>query len=366
MTKPKSEVPALVVTLVVMVGILGGGFWFLKDRISPGGILSGGQTAGSDLPADTQSEGLQPEEIPDGAGSTATSAPVDFSGVADVPAGQFRYGGSTTWAPIRGTATPAIQSSFPSFSLLYTESPNQAPGSGVGIQMLIDGELSFAQSSRPINASEKQQATQQGVTLKEIPVAMEAVAVVTHPDLPIAGLTLSQLADIYTGKVTNWRQVGGPDLAVVPTTRSEQGGTVQYFQEEVLNGQAFSQGVQAQPTTTAAIRFVSDTPGAIYYASAPELVGQCTVAPLPIGSDPRELVPPYQSPYVPPQNCPTQRNQLNLKGIQDQSYPLTRPIFVIVREGDLVSEDPGEAYARLLQTDDGKRLLNQAGFVAIQ
>ncbi|MEM8504210.1 MAG: PstS family phosphate ABC transporter substrate-binding protein [Cyanobacteria bacterium P01_D01_bin.1] len=349
MTNPKSEVPALVVTLVVMIAILGGGFWFLKDRISLGGLLGGTQNA---------------EENPTAAGNPPLTS-ANFSGV-DIPAGEFLYGGSTTWAPIRGIAAPVIQSSLPDFSLLYTESPNQAPGSGVGIQMLISGELSFAQSSRPVSAAERQQATQQGVTLREIPVAMESVAAATHPDLPLAGLTLSQLADIYTGQVTNWNQVGGPDLAVVPTTRAEQGGTVQYFQEKVLNGQAFSASVQTQPTTTVAIRFVSDTPGAIYYASAPELVGQCTVAPLPIGTDPRELIPPYQLPYVPPQNCPAQRNQLNMQAIQDQSYPLTRPIYVVVRQGDPNSEAPGTAYAQILQTDDGKRLLNEAGFVAIQ
>ena len=365
MTQPKSEVPALVVTLVVMVAILGGAFWFLKDKVSLGGISGGSQTAEPNQPGGQAEENQVGASLPreQSADPTANS---DFAGVTDVPTGQFRYGGSTTWAPIRGEVTPAIEASFPGFSLLYTESPNQAPGSGVGIQMLINGELSFAQSSRPVNESERQQATQQGITLEEIPVAMEAVAIATNLDLPLAGLTLSQLADIYTGKTTNWRQVGGPDLTVVPVSRSDQGGTVQYFKEEVLKGQAFGSTVQTQPTTTAAIRFVSDTPGAVYYASAPELVGQCTVAPLPIGLDPRALVPPYKLPYVLPQNCPAQRNQLSLAAIRDQSYPLTRPLFVVVRQGEVASEGAGRAYAQILQTDEGKRLLNEAGFVAIQ
>lgn len=365
MTQPKSEVPALVITLLVMVAVLGGAFWFLKDRVSLEGIADRSQP--SDQTTDSnQPEVDQPEENQLTEEQSDTLASLDFGGVTDVPTGQFRYGGSTTWAPIRGVATPVIQSSFPGFSLLYTESPNQAPGSGVGIEMLIKGELSFAQSSRPVSASEQQQATQQGITLQEIPVALEAVAAVTHPTLPLAGLTLAQLAGVYTGEITNWRQVGGPDLAVVPVSRSDQGGTVQYFQEAVLNNQPLSPAVQIQPTTTAAIRFVSDTPGAIYYASAPELVGQCTVAPLPIGSNPRELVPPYQAPYIPPQNCPDQRNRLNLQAIQDQSYPLTRQVFVIVRQGDPLSENPGVAYAQILQTDEGKRLLNEAGFVAMR
>jgi ABC-type phosphate transport system substrate-binding protein len=55
-----------------------------------------------------------------------------------------------------------------------------------------------------------------------------------------------------------------------------------------------------------------------------------------------------------------------MSAIQDQSYPLTRPVFVVVRQGDPNSESPGMAYAQILQSDGGKRLLNEAGFVAIQ
>ncbi|MGB7250141.1 MAG: PstS family phosphate ABC transporter substrate-binding protein [Phormidesmis sp.] len=346
MTSPKNETPALVLALVVTVAIVAGAFWWLKDS-----SLLGGD---------------QPSSNPDPAGTAQSSgSPPSLADVSDVPNGQFEYGGSTTWAPARGAVDPLIQQTFPSFRLVYKEDPNRAPSSAVGIQMLIDGQLDFAQSSRALNAAEKQQAQQKGLTLQEIPVALEAVAIATHPNLAIPGLTLSQLKDIYTGQLTNWSQVGGPNLAVVPSSRTDDGGTVQFFQEAVLGAQSFAPTVKQLSSTTAALRFVSDTPGAIYFASAPEIVGQCTVAPIPIGTSPQQLVSPYQEPYVLPQDCPTRRNQLNLSAFEQQTYPLTRPLYIVVREGEPQSQPAGSAYAQLLQTEEGGNLLKQAGFVPL-
>ena len=357
MTQPKNEVPALVVALGLTAALIAGGAWWLKDS-----AILGNQEASAPAPQSTESPQPSPASpLPD-----AQTAASTFTEVANVPSGQFSYGGSTTWAPIRGAVDPLIQQVLPSFKLVYKESPAQAPGSTVGIQMLLDGELDFAQSSRPLNAGDKQKAQQQGVTLQEIPVAIEAVAIATHPDLPIPGLTLSQLKDIYTGQITNWSQVGGPNLLIVPASRSDVGGTVQFFQEAVLNNQPFAANLKRLSNTTAALRFVGDTPGSIYFASAPEIVGQCTVAPLPIGPSAQQLVPPYRAPYVAPQDCPTRRNQMNLNAFADQTYPLTRPLYVIVAENGQPSQQAGIAYARLLQTEEAQRLLNQAGFVPLR
>ncbi|MEO0457200.1 MAG: substrate-binding domain-containing protein [Cyanobacteria bacterium P01_A01_bin.114] len=359
MSQSKNEIPALVAALGITVALIGGAAWWLKD--SP--ILKGlsPQTAGtpaSGPPTTSQPTGSTPANPP----STGQPNLSTFAEVSDIPSGQFEYGGSTTWAPVRGAVDPIIQQALPNFKLSYKDTPAQVPGSSLGIQMLIDGELDFAQSSRPLSEGEKQQAQQQGLTLKELPVAIEAVAIATHPNLSLPGLTLAQLKDIYTGQLTNWSQVDGPDLAIVPATRSDVGGTVQFFQAEVLDGQAFTSAVQRLPTTTAALRFVGDTPGAVYFASAPEVVGQCTVAPISIGPSLQQLTPPYQAPYVPPQDCPTRRNQLNLNAFRDNTYPLTRPLYV-VSSSHPQSEQAGRAYVQLLQTQQGQQLLQQAGFV---
>lgn len=357
MTHSKSEIPALIVALGLTAAVVGAGVWWLRDS----DLLRG------DTPSPEATS--QPEE--DSSGNVPPqpdnkqAAPSAFSQVSGVPGGRFEYGGSTTWAPVRGAVDPLIQQIFPSFDLAYKDPSGQAAGSGSGIQMLIDGELDFAQSSRPLTDDEKQRAQQQGLSLQEVPVALEAVAIATHPDLSIPGVTLDQLKDIYTGSITNWNQVGGPNLPVVPASRGDVGGTVQYFQETVLDGQAFAANIRRLPNTTEALRFVGDTPGAIYFASAPEVVGQCTVAPIPIGTSAEQLIPPYREPYVPPQDCPTRRNQINLNALANKTYPLTRPLYVVFSDADKSSQ-AGNAYAQLLQTEEGQNLLDQVGFVPIR
>ncbi|MBF2078679.1 MAG: substrate-binding domain-containing protein [Synechococcales cyanobacterium T60_A2020_003] len=92
-----------------------------------------------------------------------------FADVSKVPTGLFSYGGSTTWAPIRGFADPAIQSALSGFQLRYVDPASGAPGSSAGIRMLLDGQLSFAQSSRPLTDEEYQRATQRGGRCSKLP-----------------------------------------------------------------------------------------------------------------------------------------------------------------------------------------------------
>lgn len=296
----------------------------------------------------------------------ATNRPQTFAEV-ETPQGLFNYGGSTTWAPVRGEVDPVIQSVIPSFQMRYTDSLTEPPGSSTGIRMLIEGQLSFAQSSRPLKTEEYQEAQTRGFTLKQVPVALEAIAIAVHPDLAVPGITVTQLRDIYTGQITNWSQVGGPDLPIILYSRAPgTGGTVDFFLEEVLAGAPLAGNVQFVYNTTLALRAVSENLGAVYYASAPEVVPQCTVKALPIAKEPGEFVPPYQEPYIPLEQCPAQRNQLNQEAFEAGEYPITRRMFVIIKENDQLDETAGNAYANLLLTEQGQRLLEKAGFIPIR
>ena len=292
-------------------------------------------------------------------GTPQLSAITSATSFADinVPTGQFTYGGSTTWAPIRGTVDPQIEQVFPGLQLIYKDPTNQAPGSSVGIQMLINGELDFAQTSRPLTSTEKQQAQQNGITLQEIPIAIEGIAVVTHPGLPLSDLSQTDLRDIYTGRVNNWQQLGGPDLPIVAISRDDTGGTVIFFSQAVLNGETLATSVQRSNTTTEAIRLTGSTPGAIYFASAPEIVGQCTVKPISIDQQ-----PPYQPPYIDLQNCPSQRNQPNLEGFETGDYPLTRQIYIVTNADAPI----GQTYAELMLSAEGQTALNDIGFAQLR
>lgn len=344
----KNETPALIAALLITLGLLSGLFWwFTRQNPNLSDIFGS-----SDSPS---SQSSQP---------TSGS---QFSDVDNVPTGLFNYGGSTTWAPIRRDVDAAIQAAIPGFQLRYTDPLNATPGSGSGIRMLLEGQLSFAQSSRPLTDAEYQQAQQRGFALQQIPVALEGLAIAVNPDLPIAGLTIAQIQSIYTGRVTNWRELGGPDLEITPFTRRvEDGGTVEFFVANVLNGQPLGSNATYVYDTTDALRKLAETPGGIYYASAPEVVPQCTVKPLPIARQGNDYVAPYRSPLVLPENCPNQRNQLNIDAFRSGDYPITRQLFVVVKMNGGLDQQAGEAYANLLLTAAGQDLIEQAGFVRLR
>ncbi|WP_448514464.1 PstS family phosphate ABC transporter substrate-binding protein [Parathermosynechococcus lividus] len=303
-------------------------------------------------------------------GSTPSTPDVTvetFAEVREVPSGVFNYGGSTTWAPIRRDVDPLIQTVWPNFRLRYVDPPTGTPGSGSGIRMLLNNQLAFSQSSRPLNDQERQQSQSQGTPLDAIPVAIDGLAIAVNHNLPLAGLTVNQVIDIYTGKVNNWSQVGGPNLAITAfSRRPEDGGTVEFFIKEVLGERPLGSNVVMVRDTTDGLRRVASTLGGIYYGSAPEIVGQCSIRPLPLGRQANTFVPPYQLPYVEPARCPAQRNRLNARAFQDGSYPITRRLFVIVKADGSADAQAGRAYAALLLTNQGQSAIEQAGYVRLR
>lgn len=351
----KNDTAVLVTSLIVTIGLLGVGAWWLLGQ-------SGLNLSGSPDNTSSSSSTSTSSSTSSSTGQTANT----FAAVTDVPEGVFNYGGSTTWAPIRGTLDPVLQTVHPQFQLRYTDSPNAPPGSGTGITMLLNNQLAFAQSSRSLRTDEYEQAQQRGFSLVEIPVALEGIAIAVHPDLDVPGLTVQQVQQIYRGEITNWNQVGGPSLPLTPYSRPMDGGTVEFFVDTVLGGQSFGGNVQFLSTTTEALRVISSDVGGIYYASAPEVVGQCTVKPLPLGRSPDQFVAPYQDPLVLPDQCPAQRNQLNIDVFRSGDYPITRQMFVIVRQDGRSAQQAGEAYANLLLSDQGQELLKQADFVPLR
>lgn len=341
----KNEILPLLLTVMVTSALLGGIAWWLLNKTFPN--LNDRSNSSSSSSNNQISETL--------------------AAVKNVPEGLFNYGGSTTWAPIRKEVDFIIQQVWPKFRLVYTDPTAGTPGTGSGIRMLIENQLAFSQASRSLKDEEIQRAQQRGLTLKEVPVAIDGIAIAVHPDLPVSGLTITQLKDIYTGKIRNWRQVGGPNLAIIPySRRKEDGGTVEFFIDQVLEKADFGDNIQYVYSTTPALRKVSQNPGGIYYASAPEVVPQCGIKTLPLGKSENKLVAPYQEPSIPSFQCPQKRNQLNELAFQKGEYPITRRLFVIIKQNGQLDEQAGEAYADLLLTDQGQELIKKAGFVPLR
>jgi phosphate transport system substrate-binding protein len=107
-------------------------------------------------------------------------------------------------------------------------------GSGTGIAALLNRTVDLANASRPISAEERASAEAEGITPVEFVVARDAIAIIVHPDNPVEALTLPQLSAMYSGQITNWREVGGEDRPIVLLSRETNSGTHVYFLEHVL------------------------------------------------------------------------------------------------------------------------------------
>lgn len=189
--------------------------------------------------------------------------------VENVPSGLLNYGGAHTFAALTAHGmNDSITKAHSEFRLRYTDPFNAEPGSGTGIAMLLKGELSFAQSARPLEENDHSKAKTLGFSLEQVPVAIDGVAFYTHLNLNIPGLSINQLQAIFKGQVTNWQQVGGPNLPIVAVALNPKITSVLKL---LLGGEGenLSPKVQIVRDYTEAIRKVASTPGGISYGSAP-------------------------------------------------------------------------------------------------
>jgi phosphate transport system substrate-binding protein len=351
----KNETPALIGALMITVGLIGGGIWFLGNR----GLFST-NNIGKD-------GGREPRSAQNPSGKPLAPAQfAQFTQVQNIPTGRFNYGGSTTFAPIRLAVDGAMQAARPEFRLNYVNPVGSSASSSSGIRMLLNRQVDFAQSSRPLTSQDQQQATSLNVQLQETPIVIDGIAIAVHPSLNIPGLTIDQLKGIYLGQIQNWQEVGGPNLAITPISRPMgSGGTVDLFQETVLAGGNLGSNVTFVNTTTEALQRLGQNPGGIYFASAPEVVPQCSVRPLPIGPSADQFVASYKEPLIPSNQCPNQRNQLNDDALRSGTYPLTRNLYIVWKKDNGRSQQAGQAYLELLKTQQAKDLLLKAGFVPL-
>ena len=299
-------------------------------------------------------------------GGTISEATSSFKTVNNVPIGSFKYSGSTAWAPISQVANSQIQSDRPELKLKYVNPQTGNPSSSVGIQMLLDGEIDFALLSRPLTKSEYNAAQQQGFILEQRQVATDGVAVAVNNNLEVSGLTVEQLQQIYLGEITNWSQLGGADLAIVPFSQNQEDAVSTLFSGNKLDGKTLSSDVQYVNSPTEALRQVSQTPGGVYFGSARAIVPQCTVKTLDLGTTLDKLVSPYSGTLVQPDQCPQKRNRVNTVAIQKGIYPLRSKLFVVTKRNNGKEELIGDAYTKLLLTDEGLNAIKDAGFVPMR
>jgi phosphate transport system substrate-binding protein len=168
--------------------------------------------------------------------------------------------GSTTVLPIAQATLEAYMKANPGSNISLS-----GGGSGEGIKAIIDGTADIGNSSREIKKTEVELAKSKGVTTNEIVVAIDAIVPITNVKNPVKDLSLDQLSQIYQGKITNWKEVGGENLEIVVISRDSSSGTFEAWGELVLKGAKVSPRAQLQASNGAIVQTVSKNRYAIGY-----------------------------------------------------------------------------------------------------
>jgi phosphate transport system substrate-binding protein len=165
--------------------------------------------------------------------------------------------GSTTILPIAEVTGEDFQAMHPGVRVLVS-----GVGSAAGIESVLQGSSDIGTSSRDLSPQESH------LGLVDTPIAYDAIAVIVNPQNPVRSLTLTQVRDIFEGHITNWSQVGGPDLEIGLVNRDEASGTREAFTKIVLKGGVFDPNAVVLPGTGQVRSVVAGSPSAIGYISS--------------------------------------------------------------------------------------------------
>ncbi len=138
-------------------------------------------------------------------------------------------------------------------------------GSGTGIAALLNGTTDICEASRDMKEKEYKLAEEKGIKPYRVSVALDGIAVFLHEKNPVTKLTIAQLKGMYTGAITNWKEVGGPDAHIILYGRENNSGTYSFFKEHVLDKEDYSDYTQTLPGTAAVVNAVAKDPHGIGY-----------------------------------------------------------------------------------------------------
>lgn len=216
-------------------------------------------------------------------------------------------------------------------------------GSGVGISSLIAGTTEIAQSSRKIKFDEKFKLQVKNESVEELIIAYDALAIIVHPTNPINNLTREELEDIFTGKISNWKELGGEDLKIIPYSRETSSGTYEFFKEAVLNNKNFMNGIMSMPATGAVVQSTSQTKGAISYIGLGYLNN--SIKAINVSYD-------KGSTFIEP----------TIANAKNKTYPIVRPLYFYYLSQHSNSVQPFIDY---IFSSKGQNLVSELGLITI-
>ncbi len=171
--------------------------------------------------------------------------------------GKIDIAGGTAHIPVMQEAAKRIMRAHPAIRITIA-----GGGSGVGVQKVGEGLVAIGNTGRALTAAE---VAKYG--LKSYPFAIDGVAVVLHPNNPVSALTHQQVQEIFAGRITNWKQLGGRDAAIHPYTRDEASGTREVFWEILLKKGPLARGANVVASNGAMKTAIAGDPSGIGYVS---------------------------------------------------------------------------------------------------
>ena len=282
-------------------------------------VLSLAACAQTDAPETTAAPATAATTAP-----AATDAP-ETSAAPTVLSGTVSTDGSTSMEKVIGALSEAFMEANSKVTVTYNPT-----GSGTGIQAVQEGRCDIGLSSRALKDEEKASGLQETV------LAYDGIAMIVNPANPVEDLTLEQIADIYTGKITNWSELGGSDSEIVLIGREAGSGTRSGF-EEIVEVKDLCQYRQELSSTGDVIATVAQNPGAIGYASLASV--KDTVKAVKVGG----VTPSEET-------------------VKDGTYAIQRPFVLVTKEGVTLSET-AQAFFNYAVSKDANAVVIAAGVV---
>ena len=278
------------------------------------GLFTGCSNSGSGTPS------AESTQAPASAEPTQTSSePAKLSG-------NVATDGSTSMEKVIGSLGEAFMEMNPDVNFTYNPT-----GSGTGIQAAIDGTCDIGLSSRALKDEEK-------ASLTETIVALDGIAIIVNPANPVSDLSVEQIAQIYTGEITNWKDVGGDDLEISLIGREAGSGTRDGF-ETITDTKEACKYNQELTSTGDVITTVAGNPNAIGYASLSAV--KDSVKALTVGG----VAPSEET-------------------VLDGTYTIQRPFVLAIRTGEALSE-AAQAFFDFATSADANEIIAAAGAVPV-
>jgi len=223
-------------------------------------------------------------------------------------------------------------------------------GSGSGIAALINGEIDVADASRPIKAEEIEQAKAGGTTPFEVTIARDMLSIVVNPSNPISKLTIEQISKIYSGEITNWKEVGGSDQPITLYGRQSTSGTYVFFQEDIIKAE-YSPKMRNMEGNQAILDAVRQDKTGVGYVGIGYLVDESgnEVSGIKIVNVAKDAQSEYQSP---------------MDESKHATYPVARSLFQYIA-GKPAKGSAIYDFAMFELSDEGQEIVKESGFVPL-